>query len=131
MDFTFWNIIHLILAIMVVIIHFLASRKMLGCILLYQKTNDRHYHHSGWVNIFDKHGRDLGVYLIRLCLAGSAIMFTMNLWHIFTFMGEHMPSIKNVSWRVGNLIMAMICLILASEFEEESHNHESHNNAVS
>ena len=126
MEFTFWDSVHLVLTILVVAIYFLASKKMLGCILSYQDTNMHSYEHKGWLEIFDKHGRELGVYLFRLCLAGSAIMFTMNLWHIFTFMGEHTPSIKNVSWRAGNLIIAIICLVLASEFE-----HESRKNAIS
>lgn len=122
-----YNYIHIFLNLFVVAVHATSITIFFRSIGDYEKAEKGYeYTLKGWLKIKTKRGKELGSYLFRLTFVAVAIMLTMNTWHLFTFMSEAAPSIKNISWRIGNLFMAVVCLILAKEFY-----HESRNNAVS
>lgn len=108
--------IHIYLALVAILIYARATLLIVGYFNKSQSLS-KGFTLSGWLAAFSHYRNGpSSAYISRLAVMICFLMVSLNTYHLFTFSHEAVADIKNVVWRFGHVLIAMLLAFIGEEY---------------
>lgn len=112
---TFPHIVHTLLIVFVCSLYAKAAFLLIKTFSVSQEQSGGFFL-IGWLSLFSDRDVDIRPYVLRLSLLAAVVMFILNIWHLFTYLNEDIPDVKNIAWRVAHVLVGALLIFIARGF---------------